>query len=467
VVGLSLLNHIFADVFFAFQTVLWGQWFRKVLLVLLFVIQIGVWSEFLQERSDDSIGFERLKRWRDQWSNSMLGIRFRAIIAIVILICDWSVRAVFWMIEHSSLVGATLARNTLDDLQNHSGRPFDTSQWSLLSQKIEPFVDSVQQSIEQWKDERRFGAVLVVADEGMGKSAILDIVLTSEQHHSVQMLSVENVIRNDRWSVESLNAWMLTSTGASDLDQDLVTYLRSIPSTIFGIDDVHRLFLRDVSGFEVINYLFSIVQSTSDHHCWIMTCHLPTWSFLRSPSTPIQTDLFRSILQLPPWSAAVLKEELTAMSSEQGVALDFSTLSKISNLQAIHRAEMAYWRLLFDASKGNPSIAKLLFTQSLFQSDDDTCAMVYLFPLMSSQILQELSDDAYFVLASILLHDHLRFEELTQSLQMNVSQLQVICRNLMDRAIIHQTERGYEVYPIWLPFVEGMLLQKRFIGQWD
>ena len=467
VVGLSLLNHIFADVFFAFQSVLWGQWLRKMLLVLLFVIQLGVWSDFLQERSNESIGFGRLKNWRDQWSNNTLGIRIRAMIAMVILICDLSVRGVFWMIEHSSLVGATLARNTLDDLQNHSGTPLDTSRWSLLSQKIEPFVSVVQQSIEQWKLEGRFGAVLVVADEGMGKSAILDLVLKAEQENSVHMFSVDNVIRNNTWSVTSLNQWILQSIGASDLEQDLITYLRSKPPTIFGIDDVHRLFLRDVSGFEVINYLFSIVQSTSDRHCWIMTCHLPTWSFLRSPSTPIQTDLFRSVIHLPPWSTSTLKEELTAMSLKHGVHLDFSSLSKISNEQALHRAEMAYWRLLFDASKGNPSIAKLLFTQSLFQSDQESVALVYLFPLMSSEILNDLSDDAYFVLASILLHDHLRFEELKQSLQMNVSQLQVICRNLIDRAIIHKTERGYEVYPMWLPFVEGMLLQKRFIGQWD
>ena len=197
-----------------------------------------------------------------------------------------------------------------------------------------------------------------------------------------------------------------------------------------------------------------------------MTCHLQTWSFLRSPATPIQTDLFRTVLAVPPWSPAVLKKELTQMAKGEGLTLNFSSLSQISNVQALHRAEKSYWRLLFDASKGNPSIAKLLFTQSLYQGTDSGSAMVYLFPLMSSESLQELSDDACFVLASILLHDHLRFEELKQSLQMNVNHLQVICRNLTDRAIIYETGRGYEVYPVWLPFVEGMLLQKRFIGQW-
>ena len=69
------------------------------------------------------------------------------------------------------------------------------------------------------------------------------------------MFSVDNVVETNVGQ-HPLNEWMLRFMKASDLNTDIVSYLNELPSTIFfGIDDVHKLFLRDVSGFEVLNHL--------------------------------------------------------------------------------------------------------------------------------------------------------------------------------------------------------------------
>ena len=90
--------------------------------------------------------------------------------------------------------------------------------------------------------------------------------------------------------------------------------------------------------------------------------------------------------------------------------------------------------------------------------------LVRLFPLMNSETIQQLDDISCFVLACIVIHNHLRFEELCRSLQMRQSVVQSTCRNLLAMEIIHFTDRGYEIQPMWFPWVEGVLVQKRFIS---
>ena len=83
---------------------------------------------------------------------------------------------------------------------------------------------------------------------------------------------------------------------------------------------------------------------------------------------------------------------------------------------------------------------------------------------MKSETIQELDDVSCFVLACIVLHNHLRFDELCRSLQMTKTVVQSTCRNLLSLEIIHATDRGYEIHPVWFPWVEGVLVQKRFIS---
>ena len=304
----------------------------------------------------------------------------------------------------------------------------------------------------------------------MGKSHLVQLIRNEEHDIAVHTFLTGDIDRNKNWNRLTVLRWIAQSlqveTSEIHSTQDVIDVLQKRESTIFFLDNVHHLFLRIVEGFVVLDTLFTVIQETSNQHCWVLTCHLPTWRFITSPATPIQSNFFRTEVQIAPWSVQQLQVNLKKYMDEKEYALDFSSLTALKNPQSVHRAQMSYWRLLADASKGNPSIAFELFLLSLFQNEGslNKTLPIKLFPLLKTTEIQKLDDMSCFVLSSIVLHQEIRFSELCRSLQIGSELIQSICKNLIDMDIVVLNRQEYMVRSIWYPWVERVLLQKRFIS---
>ena len=468
--GVNVVASVFEHVLHTFQTIQLLFVLQFGMLGLLVIVQLGVWSEFLQGKANETIGLIAIKDWMLQWSTGWIGKRIRAGFAIAIVLWDFLVRVLFWLVEHSSLFGSVLARNAIDeDVSKIKYPKLNTEGWNLeWNILLQPCVELIVDSLHK---EEYLGAVCLVADEGMGKSAVLKEVLKlhDEQTH---LLTVRHIIRDDDWTSETLMFWLcdeLKLTRCSTLDS-VCAEIKKMPSSIIGIDDVQRVFLRDVQGFEVINQLFSIIQSTSNRHRWILTCHLATWSFWEAPSTPIRVDFFKTVHKIKPLSVSNIRTAMIQMCSNNDVSLDFSMLSAIDNPQATYRAEMAYWRLLVDSTRGNPSTAMKVFCDSLVQiplgdSPEASGVGVEMFSLKQPEVLNALDEGAGFILACILLHNRCTLEEIVHSLDMQGDNVLSICRMLVSENICTISDGRYQIDQVWYPWIQANLSQKRFIGQ--
>jgi len=468
--GINVVASVFEHVLHTFQTIQLLFLLQFGMLGLLVIVQLGVWSEFLQSKANETIGLGAIKDWMLQWSTGWIGKRIRAGFAISIVLWDFLVRVLFWLVEHSSLFGSVLARNAIDEDVSRIKYPkWNTDGWNLeWNVLLQPCVELIVDSILE--EEGSLGAICLVADEGMGKSAVLQDVLNqhAEQTH---LLTVNHIIRDDNWTSETLMFWLcdeLNLTRCSTLDS-LCAEINNMPKAIIGIDDVQRIFLRDVQGFEVINQLFAIIQSTSGQHRWMLTCHLATWSFWESPSTPIRVDFFKTVHRIKPLLVSEIRTAMIQMCTNNNVSLDFSMLSALDNPQATHRAEMAYWRLLVDSTKGNPSTAMKVFCDSLVQiplSDSVEVGVgVEMFSLKQPEILNSLDEGAGFILACILLHNRCTLEEIVHSLDMEGANVLSICRMLVSENICTISDGRYQIDQVWYPWIQANLSQKRFIGQ--
>ena len=333
------------------------------------------------------------------------------------------------------------------------------------------YKDTILQSIADWKKDQKRGSIVITADEGMGKSHLMTLLQSEEYGIPTHSFLTEEIERNESWNRLTVLRWIARSLNIEaesiHTTQDVIEALQKRENTIFFLDNVHHVFLRIVEGFVVLDTLFTIIQETSNRHCWVLSCHLPTWRFITSPATPIQSNFFRTEVHIVPWSVQRLQSTMKSYIEEKEYELDFSSLTTLKNPQSVHRAQMSYWRLLADASKGNPSIAFELFVLSLFQEeerDNDTTLLIKLFPLLKTTEIQKLDDMSCFVLSSIVLHQEIQFAELCRSLQINAEIIQSICKNLVDMDIVVLKEEGYVVRSIWYPWVERVLLQKRFIS---
>ena len=469
VFGLNLLKDIFFGALYVFQSVQVVHTIQQFLLLMWVMVQLGVWYELLYKQTEKVIGLDRLKNWMLRFSDRLFGRRVRSVLAICILLVDLSSKLIFWLVEHSSFFGSTLARNTIDNSAAGDGDSFDAGTWQLeWDVLLQPEIDTMHADIQRMSHEQGHvcGAMCLIADEGMGKSAILKRVLTTSEH-STHLLTVDNIIRDGQWTTKKLFTWLCDGLNIAPKDtvEEMCDAINSLPNAIVGIDDIQRVFLRDVQGFEVINRLFSIIQATSTHHCWVVTCHQPTWTFWDSPSTPIRTDFFRHRYTLSPWSVVQIKDSFTKMIQAEGLSMDFSSLTTIANPQGIHRAEMAFWRLLTDSTKGNPSTSLYLFKQCAMKTDNPKTIGIGMFSMTQTETLNQLDDGAGFVLACVLMHNRCTLDEICNSLQMSQALVVSICRDLVSLTLLFYDGLHYQVHPMWFPWVEANLAQKRFIGQ--
>ena len=83
---------------------------------------------------------------------------------------------------------------------------------------------------------------------------------------TTHLLKVEAIVRDGNWTVKK--DWLCDGLNVPRQDS-LTAVCAAIETSQFNhwIDDIQRVFLRDVQGFEVVNQLFSIIQATSDVHC--------------------------------------------------------------------------------------------------------------------------------------------------------------------------------------------------------
>jgi hypothetical protein len=127
-------------------------------------------------------------------------------------------------------------------------------------------------------------------------------------------------------------------------------------------------------------------------------------------------------------------------------------------------AENAYWRVLTDASLGNPTIAVKLWHKSLYMSSTPNTVVVRLFPIIDQHILLELDDDHCFVLANIILHNKISQKNIEISLQISENLANTICRNLQSFGIIENKDSVFYLVPEWNPWVQQTLLHKHMIN---
>jgi predicted transcriptional regulator len=86
-----------------------------------------------------------------------------------------------------------------------------------------------------------------------------------------------------------------------------------------------------------------------------------------------------------------------------------------------------------------------------------------LYSIPQTDILNDLQDTDYFVLASILLHNGLSIEELQETLQESFAIIQSSCRNLLGLGLIQKSDIRYVVEPRWYASIEDILVTKRMI----
>ena len=173
------------------------------------MMQLGVWYDLLYGSAIKVIGLQRFKEWMNRFSDGFFGRRVRSLLAMTILMVDIVSKVLFWLVEHSSIFGSTLAKSAIENTDQEHEESFDTQEMgSRVEYTVTPICQTIQNDLQIMMEESESvsGAMCLIADEGMGKSSVLKMVM-NQGYTTTHLLKVESIVRDGNWTVKRL--WRL------------------------------------------------------------------------------------------------------------------------------------------------------------------------------------------------------------------------------------------------------------------
>jgi hypothetical protein len=458
----------------------------RLILGLVAVVALHRWAPTIRAELSSEDG--PLERWASEPSGDPLGRTLRATVGAGVLMMHWLLHVGARVVDRRAglnWIGAALARRQLNEDEHAMAPAVDAELRSAIAQiapaRIEsaPAAQQIQSVFDAWSQAPRQGVVAIIGDRGMGKRRLIEQVRpVLAAAHDVVEFHLEQRLTDPAEAMR----WLAAQTGVRDFKlpqgdggvsvwaHHLSARMKERPSTVFIFRDAHLLFLRSVGQFQALRAVLAVMQECSKHHFWLCTFHGPAWTFLDGVGEVINLSSVRTRVYLPPVDARSLSAWLEGSTRTAGAEPGYGLLlhrdaTGAERKRLIDRAARAYWRLMAEASQGNPEVALAYWLNGLRKGMDEGSVDVGMFDVPEALDLAELSDVDLFTLTSLIIHCGASLTELQESLNLTPGEVLSTCRALQSRSVIH-TDGGAEFFRVsdhWLPAVERLLRRRSFL----
>ena len=292
------------------------------------------------------------------------------------------------------------------------------------------------EQFERWKASQRDSSLALVGEKGLGKTTLLadtrkhfDAVELSFCTLRERLLSADDVCR--------VLSPVVGATSHSTLDS-LIETLNEGPERAVFIDDAHLSFLRIVDGYRGFDALVELVNRTGSRVFWVLSFNDYAWSFLNAAHGG--RAYFRQVRHMKRWTTDELRDLIGRRTEKAGYELSFDASlmdderRELGEFQLIEGAD-GFFRLLWEASRGNPRAASSLWLNALSYRGRNQLR-VRLFSSARTNALSRASDDVFFALAAIAQHENLSAKELQATLNTDPGFLNFALRFLTEYEVV-------------------------------
>ena len=215
------------------------------------------------------------------------------------------------------------------------------------------------------------------------------------------------------------------------------------PASILVIEHAEDAFLRQVGGFSAMRALFEIVGRLGEKYFWLLTFHLPAWAYLSRLQRLLKVHLFHHVLEVPSMTESQLRQLVVGRTQAAGFRVDFNALVRGGALSGdvdgeLERATVAFFRVLAEASLGNPAVAMRLWAESLKVTEQGV-VQVRMGKALREDLAEGLGEPELFLLSAIRMQDGLSEGELASVNNMNAAAVRSSLQVLRGRGFL---ERG-------------------------
>jgi hypothetical protein len=336
-------------------------------------------------------------------------------------------------------------------------------------------AEEVLAEFEAWQDDSRRGMVAVTGQRGSGKTRLLGRVpaLMGPQADGLQVHPI--ILDRDIFNGDDALSWLMSAVGAPlrdsrwDVDS-AVRVLDGLEPRIFVVDDLHRCFLRAVGGFRGLRDILTAMHASSDRHFWVCSFHGDNWAYLEGVGAAVNLGVFRKRVPMRAMAAQALRDWLESHTRAAGLEPTYDDLATEGWMasdpdRARERARNAYFRLLAEATRGNPRVALERWSLSLRQGEEVGLAAVVLFAQPDSTLLIDGGAHALFVLSALVVHDGLDVTDLSRVLNLSAAACRATCRRLEGIGVLDSDEADehFDITMAWAPAVHRHLRRKHLL----
>jgi len=449
------------------------------------VLAVGVlhvWSPDLRDAvandPDDGLG-----QWLIRQSESVLLRAPLAALALAVLLIRWASRFITGLVEQRSglaWVATAMARQSLKNTDDAPTQRIDRSIVDRIA-VFDPTVVSTDveaaelaEAFFDWQEEGRRGMAAVTGQRGSGKSRLLRRIpeLIGPEAGGLPIHKVR--LDRDIFDPADALAWLVCAvSGESEpaTDPDAAARLfERLPPTVFVIDDLHRCFLRAVGGFRGLRQVLTAMHAVSDRHFWVCAFHGDNWAYLEGIGSAVNLGVFRARVAMRPMAPAELRDWLEGHTRAAGLTPTYDDLAADGWMggdpeRNRERARNAYFRLLAEATRGNPRVALETWCRSLRRGDTAETAAVVLFDQPDGDVLTRGGDHALFVLSALVVHDGLDVRDLLRVLNLDEATCRATCRRLEGLGVLESddADEHFDITMAWAPAVHRHLRRKHLL----
>ncbi len=312
-------------------------------------------------------------------------------------------------------------------------------------------MGKLSKAFDLWQ-QGRFAATIVVGEKGAGISTLFNLYLSSIEAKMSKVRIAPDANIN---SLDNLRDIFNNALGWKVEDiTELANKLKSGPKRIIALENVQRVYLKQVGGFENIKTITELVSVTSEKVFWIVGC--TTYGYIYLDKTLNLSENFGYTIHLEDLSPENVIEVIERRHKVSGYNLEFepgtedAMSKKYNNLDEVSKSQylkQRFYNELNKIAKSNISIALIYWLRSTKQTSPNTVTISSLKDL-DFTFMKGLSLEKLYVLHMLLLHDGLSESEVSKVNKLTLSQCRRILYPLFEDGIIIKTDKLYLINPL-------------------
>ena len=311
------------------------------------------------------------------------------------------------------------------------------------------------------------GVTAVVGERGIGKSLLLQRLSTTFDDKAI-------IIECTMHGFDGIKQAFAQQFSIPE-DQlnscQLVDLIEQSDIRFIAFDNLHLLARPKMDGAMELNRLndFLAPLRSKSNISLIVTMLKPAYMYINS----IRSDrsLLESTIELSAWSLEQTSGFIDARSQQAGIEPDFSRIDiphqydEADNDSLDERTRSGFYRILWNVSAGNPSVALRLWCNSLALNSDGRTLVQILPELFSGDQLDKANLSIMLMLRVITQSGMTNADDITESLQLPPATIEDSLRFALLRGWVEETDGYYQITWRWFRTINRILVRQNLLAR--